>query len=144
METIVQPITGKKHPPDCKHLVFELNPETHYYQMTRGEMGFLKVPPELKLEETQKKGLIHSDFLIRGRIKDGKYLFFTGLLQTNYKDWYFGDYYEVRHGIKKNSFILFHFSQDQTRFEMFFFNHIKVYPDHRERFIHEFINSLKK
>jgi hypothetical protein len=142
METQVQTNSGKH--PDFKHLEFTLNPESHYYQMTRGEMGFTKVPPELKLEETQKKGLIRSDFLIRGRIKDGKYLFFTGLLQTNYKDWYFGDYYEVRHGIKKNSFILFHFSPDLVSFQMYFFNLIKVYPDHRERFIHEFINSFKK
>lgn len=142
METQVQTNTGKH--PDFKHLVFTLNSETHYYQMTRGEMGFIKVPPELKLEETQKKGLIRSDFLIRGRIKDGKYLFFTGLLQTEFKNWYFGDYYEIRHGIKKNSFILFHFSPDLASFQMYFFNLIKVYPDHRERFIHEFINSIKK
>jgi len=142
METQVQTSTGKTFP-DYKYLVFTLNQETHYYEMTRGEMGFMKVPNELKLEETQKKGLIKSDFLIRGRIKDGKYLFFTGLLKTSFENLYFGDFYEIKHGIKKNSFILFLFTQDQTRFEMFFFNHFKLYPDRRGQFINDFINTIK-
>jgi hypothetical protein len=136
--------TQRQAIPDAKHLIFILNPETHYFEMTRSEMGFFKVPNELKLEETQKKGLIKSDYLIRGRIRDGKYLFFTGLLKTNFEHWYFGDFYEIRNGIKKNSFILFHFSQDQTRFEMFFFNHFKLYPDRRGYFIRDFINLIKQ
>ena len=141
METNVQ-TTGNL--PDCKYLVFVHNQETHYFEMTRGTIGFNKVPNELKIEETQKKGLIKSDYLIRGRIKDGKYLFFTGILQTNFKNWFFGDFYEIRHGIKKNSFILFHFSQDQTRFEMFFFNHFKLYPKNREHFINGFLSFLRR
>jgi len=112
--------------------------------MTTGELGFSKVPNELKLEETQKKSIIHSDYLIRSRQKDGKYQFFTGLLKTNFDYWYFGDFFEIRKGIKKNSFILFHFSLDQTRFEMFFFNHFKLYPDRRGHFIRDFINGLKR
>ncbi len=143
MKPDVQTSTGKTNP-DYKHLVFSFNPETRYFQMTTGEMGFSKVPNELKLEETQKKGIIHSDYVIRGRIKDGKYLFFTGLLKTNFDHWYFGDFFEIRKGIKKNSFILFHFSQDQTRFEMFFFNHFKLYPDRRGHFIRNFIANLKR
>ena len=143
MKTDDQTSTGKTIP-GYKHLVFSLNPETRYFQMTSGEMGFTKVPNELKLEETQKKGIIHSDYLIRGRIRNGKYLFFTGLLKTNFDHWYFGDFFEIRNGIKKNSFILFHFSQDQTRFEMFFFNHFKLYPDRRGHFIRNFINDLKQ
>lgn len=107
-------------------------------------MGFQKVPDELKLETTQKKSIIHSDFLIRGRIRNGKYLFFTGLLKTNYDQWYFGDYFEIRNGIKKNSFILFHFTPDQTAFEMFFFNHFKLYPDRRGHFIRDFIGGVKR
>ena len=142
METNVQTKTGT--PPDHKYLVFQLNQDTRYFEMTQGEMGFTKVPNELKLEETQKKGIIHSDFLIRSRIKDGKYFFFTGLLKTNFDYWYFGDFFEIRNGIKRNSFILFHFSQDQARFEMFFFNHFKLYPDRRGHFIRDFITHLKR
>lgn len=143
METNVQTSTGTQAP-DHKHLNFEYNPQTRYYQMTKGEIGFLKVPNELKLEETQKKELIQSDFIIRSRIKDGKYQFFTGLLKTNFENWYFGDHFEVRHGIKKNSFILFHFTPDHTTLEIFYFNHFKLYPKRRGAFIREFITNLKR
>jgi len=142
METNVQTSTGTQAP-DHKHLIFEFNQETRYYQMIRGEIGFLKVPNELKLEETQKKDLIRSDYIIRSRIKDGKYLFFTGLLKTNFENWYFGDHYEIRHGIKRNSFILFNLSPDQTKIELFFFNHFKLYPKRRSYFIRDFITNLK-
>lgn len=141
METNVQ-TTNRQ--PDHKHLFFKFNQETKYFEITRGQFGFTKVPNELKLEETQKKGIIHSDYLIRGRIKNGKYLFFTGLLKTNFENWYFGDYFEIRNGIKRNSFILFHFTPDQTAFEMYFFNHFKLYPDRRGHFIRNFINDLKQ
>lgn len=130
--------------PEHKHLIFKLNPDTGYFQMIRGVMGFQKVPDELKVEATQRKELIKSDFLIRGRIKNGKYTFFTGLLKTNFENWYFGDFFEIRNGIKRNSFILFYFTQDQTGFEMYFFNHFKLYPDRRGHFIRDFINSLKQ
>ncbi|MBC8181548.1 hypothetical protein H8E88_10535 [candidate division KSB1 bacterium] len=142
MEKIVQ--TTGIGTPEHKYLYFKLNPDTGYFQMIRGVMGFQKVPNELKLEQTQRKEIIKSDFLIRGRIKNGKYLFFTGLLKTNFDNWYFGDFFEIRNGIKKNSLILFNFSQDQTRFEMYFFNHFKLYPKHRGYFIRDFINSIKE
>ena len=142
MEKTVQ-TTGKKTP-EYKHLFFKLNPDTGYFQMIRGVMGFQKVPDELKIEKTQRTELIRSDYLIRGRKKNGKYSFFTGLLKTNFDNWYFGDFFEIRNGIKRNSFILFHFSQDQTRFEMYFFNHFKLYPKHRGHFIRDFINSLNQ
>ena len=137
METNVQTQASKT--PDRKYLVFQLNEETKYYELVRGEMGFDKVPTELKLEETRKKGIIHSDYLIRSRIKDGKYFFFTGLLPTQYEHWFYGDHFERVNGIKKNSFILFHFSQDRTRFEMFFFNHFKLYPNKRNGFVRGFL-----
>jgi hypothetical protein len=142
MKTSVQTPTGKH--PEYKYLTFQLNEGTGYFELVRGEMGFNKVPTELKLEPVQKKGIIHSDFLIRSRIKEGKYFFFTGLLSTRLENWYFGDYYEIINGTKKNSFILFHFSQDQTRFEMFFFNHFKLYPGRRGAFIRGFITTRPK
>ena len=143
MEPIVRPTAGKKHPTDCKHLVFELNPETHYYQMTRGELGFTKVPGELQLQVTQRPEIIKAGVIIQSRMVNGKRQFFTGLLKTSFENWYFGDYYEVKHGIKRNSFILFHFREDQKAFQMYFFNLFKVYPGQRDGFIYQFINSLK-
>ena len=143
MRTFAQ--TPDRQPnPDFKHLQFTLNSQTGYFEMTRGEMGFTKVPTELKLEKTQRREQIRSEFLIQSRIVNGKRLFFTGLLNTGYENWFFGDFFEIRHGIKKNSFILFHFSQDRTRFEMYFFNHFKLYPDRRDKFIQTFIDTIKK
>ena len=104
METQVQ--TTGKHP-EFKHLEFSLNSETHYYQMTRGEMGFTKVPNELKLEVTRRQEQIDLEVIIQSRIVNGKRLFFTGLLKICFENWYFGDFYEKKNGIKKNSFILF-------------------------------------
>lgn len=143
METNVQ-TADRQTASDCKHLIFALNPDTGYFEMTIGSLGFYKVPTELKLEDTQKWEFIKSEFLIQGRIKDGNYLFFSGLLKTNFENWYFVDFFEIRKGIKKNSFILFHFSHDQTRFEMYFFNLFKLYPDKRGYFIRDFITSLKQ
>ena len=142
MGEIVQ-TTGKVIP-EYKNFFFKLNPDTGYFQIIREGMRFEKVPDELKLEMTQRKDMIRSDFIIRGRIKNGRYLFFTGLLKTNFDNWYFGDYFEIRKGIKKNSFILFHFSKDQTGFEMFFFNHFKLYPKRRGYFIRDFIDSINQ
>ena len=137
METNVQTQAGKN--PDHKYLIFQLNQETGYFEMTRGEMGFTKVSPELRLEPTHNREQIKSDYLIHSRIKDGKYFFFTGLLPTNFENYYYGDHFERVNGTKKNSFILFHFSQDRTRFEMFFFNHFKLYPNKRGLFIRGFL-----
>lgn len=133
--------TTKTGTPEYKQLIFKLNPETSYYQLIRGVLGFTKVPDELKVEPTQRKEIIKSDYIIRGRIQNGRYSFFTGLLKTNFDGWYFGDYFEIHNGNKKNSFILFHFSPDQTRFEMYYFNHFKLYPKRRGIFIRDFIIS---
>jgi hypothetical protein len=142
MERTVQ--TTGKGTPEHKHLVFHLNHETGYFEMTRGFIGFQKVPPELKIEKTQRPEIIKSECVIRSRVKNGKYSFFTGLLKTNFDHWYFGDYFEIRDGVKRNSFILFHFSQNQTGFDMYFFNHFKLYPDRRGHFIRDFITNLKR
>ncbi len=141
METTVQTLAGL---PDHKYLTFALNAGTGYYEMTAGELGFQKVPNELKIEGTQRRDIIKSDFIIRSRVINGKYTFFTGLLKTNFENWYFGDFYETRNGIKKNSFILFRFTPDQIHLEIFFFNHFKLYPKQRGYFVRDFINSLKK
>ena len=104
----------------------------------------MKAPPELHLERTQRTDQIKSEYLIRGRIRNRKYLFFTGIIRTNFENWYFGDFFEIIRGQKHNSFILFHFAKDQTQFEMYFFNHFKLYPDRRGYFISEFIERIKR
>jgi hypothetical protein len=143
METLVQTPTGKRNP-EFKYLIFQLNTETKYYELIRGEIGFTKVPGELHLEVTQRPEQIRSGIILQSRQINGKRPFFTGLLKTPFENWYFGDFYEKKNGIKRNSFILFHFSPDNSRFEMFFFNLFKLYPKDRDRFIFDFIPRLKK
>jgi len=144
MINIVQSKTGKKNSPNHKHLVFVLNHETQYYEKTKGELGFIKVPNKLTLEIPQESERTKSEIVIQNQVENGKRQFFAGLIKTCFPKWYFCDFYEIKHGIKKNSFILFHLWEERTGFELFFFNLVKIYPNHRERFIHKFITSLKK
>ena len=136
--------TQRQATPDAKHLIFSLDQKTGYFGMILGEIGFTKVPNELKIEETQNNPQIKSDYIIRGCNGKGKYSFFTGIINTKFKDWFFADYFEIRNGIKRNSFILLHFSPEKTKFEIYFFNHFKLYPRRRGYFIRDFITSLKQ
>ncbi len=126
------------HFPDFKNLKYHIN-ESGYYQLQEQPLYFFKMPGDLKVEETQRKDIIKSDHIIRSRQNNGKYSFFTGLLPTSYKNWYFGDYFEKKNGIKKNSFILFRFSPDKMDLIVCFFNHFKLYPNKRKLFIDRFV-----
>jgi hypothetical protein len=128
--------------PDYKKLVFKLNETTKYYDRVECPPGFEKIPPELKIEETRRPDIIQSKTVIHGRIREGKYLFFTGIIQIKQSAWYFGDHYEFTNGKKKNSFILFHFTNGNTGFETYYFNHYKLYPRSRGIFIQNFIKTL--
>ena len=128
--------------PDYKKLVFRFNETTRYFDRVECPQGFEKIPPELKIEETRRPDIIQSKTVIHGRIRAGKYLFFTGIIQIKQSTWYFGDHYELTNGIKKNSFILFHFTNGNTEFVLYYFNHYKLFPRSRAKFISDFIGSL--
>ena len=130
------------HRPEAQKHLYKLNEATGYYVKQSGPLGFNKLPFDLKVEKTQKQQQIKSDLIIRGRIKDGKYSFFTGLLPTGFKNWYYGDHFEFIRGTKKKSFILFQFAQDQQRIRIYFFNHYVMFPANRDRFTIEYINSI--
>jgi len=130
--------------PENKVHIYNLNDETGYYELNSSPLGFDKLPNELKVEDTRQRQQIRSDKICRGRIKDGRYLFFTGLIQVGKGNLYFGDHFEFENGSKKNSFILFRFSSDQKEMTIYFFNHFKVYPGKRAKFISDFLKSLSK
>ena len=131
-------------PPQCKVVTYQLNDETNYFERTSSEPGFEKLPLELKVEDTRRPEQIHSSKIIRGRIKNGKYLFFTGLLPTQFSGFYFGDHYEFVNSVKKNSFVLFHFTNENRTLTVYFYHHFKVYPKRRKKFIREQIEQIKK
>jgi hypothetical protein len=122
--------------------IYALNLDTNYFQLVSAPPGFVKLPPELKVEDTRQRQQIKADMICRGRIKDGKYLFFTGLLPAGIPNWYFGDWYEIINRQKRNSFILFHFSSNGQEMTIHYFNHFKVYPVKRRQFIFNYLKSL--
>ncbi len=143
METKVQTSTGKL--PEYKKLVYQFNEITRYYDRIDSPPGFEKLPPELKVEETRRQDIIRSQTIVHGRIRAGKYLFFTGIIPVSGSSWYyFGDHYELVNGKKKNSFILFHFAPGNGSFTVYYFPGFKLYPRHRAKFISEFIRSIKQ
>lgn len=130
--------------PDAKVCHFELNPETGWYVQTNCPLGFIKIPSELRVEETRRPDKINSEFVIHSRKKDGRYLFFTGLLPARMPGLFFGDFYEVQRGKKKNSFCLFSFTEANRRLAIHFFNGFKLYPNRREWFIADYWRKVSK
>lgn len=125
--------------PDSKKLVYRLNSETGYYERTSAPPGFEKLPPELKVEETGRPDKIHSKLICRGRTKNGSYSFFTGMLPVEANSQtFFGDHFHPKE-TKRNSFILFQFSNGNEYLTVNYFNHFKVYPGKRGKFISNFL-----
>ncbi len=127
---------------DYKKVCFVRNVETNYYQKQPLLVPFSKLPDELKVEETQDPKIRQNgaEQIIRGRIQNKKYSFFTGLIPSKvYADWYFGNHCEFRNGNKVLSIVLFFFSPDFTELRVFFFNGYHLYPSERERFLSEFL-----
>lgn len=130
--------------PEFQIVHHTLNEENHIYNIVSRPMGFYKVPNELVIEKTQKRNKIDSDFIIRSREKkNGKHLFFTGIKQTEYQNWFYGDFFEFIEDQKVNSFILFHLSPDQRKLTIHFAIHYKVYPSKREKVIKEYIARIR-
>jgi hypothetical protein len=133
-----------KTSPQFKVITYQYNDESGYFDRVTCEPGFEKLPLELKIEDTVRKDIIQSSQIIRGRVKNGKYLFFTGLIPTEFTGYYFGDHYEYTPDGKKNSFILFEFSNNNRNLNAFFYNHFKIYPGKRIKFIREQVVQIKK
>ena len=130
-------------PPDFKKLIYEFNDETSNFERVSGIPGFEKVPSRLKIEDTLKPEIIRAVQVIRGEEKDsmGRYKFFTGLKPTESKEFYFGDHFE--HSSGKSSFILFQFVNQNRRVTIYYYNHFKVFPQKREKFIQQEIERIR-
>lgn len=131
---------------DYKTVRFLLNVETNYYEKQPDLVPFIKLPNELKVEETHDPAIRRNgaEQIIRGRIQNKKYLFFTGLVPSPTRErWYIGNHCEFIKGNKKLSLILFWFSSDFKELRAYYFNGFSLYPSERERFLGEFINAVK-
>lgn len=129
--------------PEYKTVLYNLNTETGKYEKQPERVPFNKLPYELKVETTwdQRIRANGATEIITGRIRQGKRLFFTGLLHYfNSSEWFYGNDYENTPQGKKNSLVIFQFSQDNTRLSIYYFNHYyKHSPTERINFVSEFI-----
>lgn len=132
--------------PDYKTVRFALNVTTNYYEKQPTLVPFTKLPNELKVEETHNLKIRQNgaNQVIRGRIKDKKYLFFTGLIPSAvHENWYFGNHYEFKKEVRTLSLILFGFSSDFKEMKAYYFNGINVYPSKREEYLTELIRDIR-
>lgn len=133
--------------PDYKEVHYLLNSGTGYYQKQPERITFNKLPFELKVESTQEEKikLQGATEIIHGRQVNNKYLFFTGLISINSNEWFFGNDYEFVKGQKKMSLVIFHFSEDNARLTVYYFNW--YYIDNRTariNFVSQFANQLNQ
>lgn len=125
---------------------YSLNSESGYYEKIPNIVTFNKLPNDLKVEETQAQKIREqgANEIIRGRIKNGKYSFLTGLISLNNSPTvYFGNNYEFVENKKRTSLIVFVFSNGNRELTVYYFNHFyKSNRADRIIFVQEFINSL--
>lgn len=118
------------------------NPMSGRFQKQPSLIAFNKLPFELKVEPTQEDRIRQQGAknIITGKIKDGKREFFTGLIPlTQYC--FMGDNCEYIKGQKKNSLLIFIFSEDSLRLTVYYFNHYFIHNrTERIKLCNNFIN----
>lgn len=120
---------------------YRLNRESGRYEKQPEKITFLKLPFELKVENSQKEFLIKqgATTLVTGRFKNKKREFFTGLIPIS-TGFYIGNDVEFIQGVKINSLIVFQFSNNNQDLTVYYFN--RYYIDNRElriKFVMDFI-----
>ena len=132
--------------PDYKELNYKLNSETGYFEKQPQRIAFNKLPFELKVEPTQEEKIRMqgANEIIHGRIVNGKYSFFTGII--DYQDgWFEGNDYEFSNGQKRNSLVLFNFSPDNYELTAFYFNRFYIEKRvTRTKFVSDFIGNINQ
>ena len=130
--------------PTFKTVTYLLNPQTGYYEKQPLKIAFNKLPFELKVEETQEEKIRKqgANEILRGRVKNGRYQFFTGLIPLVDEVAYIGNDYEFEKGKKFNSLIIAKFSEQNSKLVVYYFN--RYYIDNREtllKFAYQFIEN---
>ncbi|MES2138897.1 MAG: hypothetical protein V4511_04275 [Bacteroidota bacterium] len=111
-------------------------------------MPFSKLPYELRIESTQKTHIVRQGAkrIITGRLKNKKKAFFTGLIPAiaiGESYYCLGNDYEFVQGEKKNSLIIFKFSENSECLTLYYFN--LFYKNNwaaRKKFVEAFILSI--
>lgn len=128
--------------PHHQAIKYILNDETGYFVKQPVLTRFIKLPDELKVEQTFKPFLINqgANHIIRGRIKGGVYTFFTGIKKTSFENLFTGDHYTPATK-KKKSLIVFEFSSDFRAFTAYYFPSLMKVPPALESFLRGVFHS---
>lgn len=130
--------------PEYKKHIYKVNEVSGYFEKTFAPVGFIKLPNEIKLEPPQRQDYKNMGvkFILKSRMIKGKHPFQTGLISTQFPNVFFGDHYHPKES-QKNSFCLFRFNQTSSEITVYYFNHFKLYPNKREKFISDFITTVR-
>lgn len=130
--------------PEYKEAKYKMNAATGYFEKQPEKIAFNKLPYELKVEVTMEEKIRSQGAkeIIHGRIKGGKYLFFTGLIPVGINDCYVGNDFEFVKGEKKLSLVIFRFTEANSMLTIYYFNrYYKESREQRERFVLYFLNQ---
>lgn len=129
-----------------KTITYNLNIENGYFEKQPQLINFKKMPNDLKIEQSQKEFLKQqgAELIIRGRIKNGKYSFFSGLRPVDdSNEKFIGNDFDSINGRKRLSLIVFSLDKTKTELTSYYFNHFyKDNKDERLMFVLEFLKSI--
>lgn len=129
-----------------KTLNYKLNSDNGYFEKQVQIVGFKKMPNDLKIEESHQTFLKQqgAKLIIRGRIKCGKYSFFSGLRPINSSSVnYEGNNFEFKNGRKINSLMVFVLNETNTELTVYYFNRFYIdNPKERMKFVSEFLKTI--
>ena len=114
--------------PQYKTVFYRTNLQTGYYTKTDAQpfkTPVMRLPYELKVTPTQSENIkCNAKELIvsREKTKKGNYRFITGIQQTNFRNWYLGNDYQIIKGVKIISIILFCFSEENSQLTVYYFS----------------------
>jgi hypothetical protein len=135
--------------PAYKIVFYGNNPQTGYFtkrEQQPEKTPVMRLPYELRVEPAQVHQIkVNAKDIIRSRetFKNGQFKFLTGLQDTNFKQWFSGNDYEILKGEKVKTLCLFHFSNDNSRLTVFYFSRFYIdNPDARWRLINDAIPAL--
>lgn len=137
--------------PMYKCVKYRISQATGYYIKTDQQPDpypFMRLPYELKRTTTQAENIkvnARELMISREKYRSGKYKFITGLQESDFNGWHVGNDYEMIHGQKVLSIVLFHFSEDRVNLTVYYFSRYDVETsDRRRQFAHLAIPELLK
>lgn len=118
---------------------YVLEYETGCYTLSFAPVGFVRMPPIIKIEPTQHTDRIKTKLLIRGRSGTWDKKILTGLIPAA-DHWFYGD--QLYKG--KKHLLLFQFSPDNQELKVYYnLNLYPTYPTVRANRVQQFIQCYK-